>query len=491
MDAVLNWLWQGCVVALALFAMLRLLERARANVRYLVCWAALLLVVALPALPWLGSLGLRNEAVGLAPVGAIASVPDAWWTSGTVMGAAWIVWASVQTVRFTWAMVALRRARARSRAFPARVESLLSHWRHVRDEGRRPSLVLSEAVTTAAVLGCGAPAIAVAPSLVTTLDADELDRVVIHEWAHVQRRDDVVNILQVFIRVVAGWHPAVWWIDRRLHVEREIACDEMTIEVTGSPKSYAACLVKLAGLKGGGERTAMAPAVLTASGLRARVTRIVTRHRFIAPLWSRSIATAIVSVLCLMSVAVGGLTLVEPTVLALPFDSLRAIGTGSQGIASVAMPTFASHVVPAPSPRQSVASTPSDRRPIAEEPPVAQAASEAGEQLTSVPAIAVDSTGLHATADGDADTEAVPEPAAVDAAVPTELPPAATEDSRSVWSAAADGGAAIGRKSADGGAAIGRRSAEGGTTIGRKSKEAGVATAGFFSRFARRVADSF
>ena len=36
--------------------------------------------------------------------------------------------------------------------------------------------------------------IAVAPSLVETLDTDELDRVLIHEWAHVQRRDDLVNI---------------------------------------------------------------------------------------------------------------------------------------------------------------------------------------------------------------------------------------------------------------------------------------------------------
>ena len=41
MDGVLNWLWQGCVVALVCAAMLRGLERARANVRYVVCWAAL------------------------------------------------------------------------------------------------------------------------------------------------------------------------------------------------------------------------------------------------------------------------------------------------------------------------------------------------------------------------------------------------------------------------------------------------------------------
>lgn len=469
MDVVLNWLWQGSVVVLALFAMLRLLERARANVRYLVCWAALLLVVVLPALPWLGSRGLRPVTLGLPPDGAIVSVPDTWWTSGAVMVAAWIAWASVYTVRFVWAMVALRRARARSRAFPTHVESRLSHWRHVRGEGRRSTLVLSEEVPTAAVLGCGAPVIAVAPSLVTTLDADELDRVLIHEWAHVQRRDDLVNILQVLVRVVVGWHPAAWWIDRRLHVEREIACDETTIAVTGSAKSYAACLVKLAGIKGG-ERTALAaPAVLMASGLRARVTRIVSHHAFIAPLWSRGIATAIVSALCLMSVAVGGLTLVEATVSALPFDSLRAIGTDLEGVASVARPSFPSHVESVPSSSQTITSTPSARRPIAEQPSATLAAADAGEQLASGPESAVDSIELHSTAEGGADTGAVPEPSAAGAAVPTELPHAEVEDSRSVWSAAADSG----------------------TAIGRKSKEAGVATAGFFTRVAQHVAGSF
>ena len=115
--------------------------------------------------------------------------------------------------------------------------------------------------------------IAVAPSLVRTLDADELDRVLIHEWAHVQRRDDLVNILQIVVRIIAGWHPALWWIDRRLHIEREIACDEITVAVTGSAKAYAQCLLKLASLRGTPPAMRTAPAVFT-PGRPAR-----TRHQ--------------------------------------------------------------------------------------------------------------------------------------------------------------------------------------------------------------------
>jgi hypothetical protein len=256
----------------------------------------------------------------------------------------------------------------------------------------------------------------------------------------------------------------------------------MTIEVTGSAKSYAACLVKLAGLKGG-ERTALAaPAVLTASGLRARVTRIVSRHAFIAPLLSRSIATAIVSVLCLVSIAVGGLTLVEATVAALPFDSLRVIGTGLESVASVAKPTLPSpsEVASAPSPRQTAPSTESTRRPIAEAPSPVTPAADLGAEPASAPEAPVDVTEPRTTADTGADTAALPEPSAVVAEVPPQLPHAAVDDGQSVWSVAADGGTVIARKSADGG-----------TAIGRKSKEASVATAGFFTRVARRVAGSF
>ena len=234
-------------------------------------------------------------------------MPEAWWTSTLVILAAWTLWAGIQIVRFVSAIVAIRRARARSRAFPSHAESVLPCWRRVRRDGRRATLVLSDSVTTAAVLGWGAPMIAVAPSLVRTLDADELDRVLIHEWAHVQRRDDLVNILQIVVRIIAGWHPALWWIDRRLHIEREIACDEITVAVTGSAKAYAQCLLKLASLRGTPPAMRTAPAVFTPASLRARVIKIVSPHASIAPAWSRSIAAAIVISLSLISVGVGGL----------------------------------------------------------------------------------------------------------------------------------------------------------------------------------------
>jgi len=478
MDAVLNWLWQGGVVAATLCVMLVALRRARANVRYTVCWAALLLIAALPALALIPSTTPTAEAILPAQSDAIVSLPDTWWTSTMAILAAWMIWLSTQVMRLMSAVVAIRRARARGRPFPTDLESVLPHWRRVRFDGRPVTVVVSDSLTSAAVLGWGAPVIAVAPSLVKTLDADDLDRVLIHEWAHVQRHDDIINILQLVVRMVAGWHPALWWIDRRLHVEREIACDELTVAVTGAPKSYAECLMKLSTLRGTARAMHAAPAIFTPSGLRARVIKLVSPHRAIPPVWSRILAAAIVLALSLTSLAVAGLTLVEVTVFAQPLVAARTLTSLSLALERPA------RVAPAATPgtrterftRRGVARSSSpqspktEQRPGVRQPDLEHTATPPPEPQLSSP--------VQSSHTPQAEPEPAPTatPAAANVTDTSQTPPAATakpdanaEEPRTPWSAAAAGG----------------------TTLGRKSKDAGVATAGFFTRFAKRVAGSF
>ena len=470
MDAVLNWLWQGCVVAVALRLMLFPLERASANVRSVVCWAAALFVIALPALPSLPptiTSAAFTGAFRATGSEAVVSLPESWWTSTLVILAAWTLWASIHIVRFVSAIVAIRRARARSRAFPSPAESVLPCWRRVRREGRRATLVLSDSVATAAVLGWGAPMIAVAPSLVRTLDADELDRVLIHEWAHVQRRDDLVNILQIVVRIIAGWHPALWWIDNRLRIEREIACDEITVAVTGSAKAYAECLLKLSSLRGTSPAMRTAPAIFTSAGLRARVIKIVSPHASIAPAWSRGIAAAIVISLSLISAGVGGRDVVEATALVLPLVPSRMLTSTLDRVAPNALPPRSLDSLTARSPRPARGQASSSARRPNAEPPAASSPPRA--EPVAPPATEVANPVDAASA---ADAEAGPaagEPIAGVSPIPVERSEVEPETAQSPWSAVASGGKAV----------------------GRKSKNAGVATAGLFSRFGRRVAGAF
>jgi hypothetical protein len=212
-----------------------------------------------------------------------------------------------------------------------------------------------------------------------------------------------------------------------------------------------------------------APAVLTASSLRARVTRILSCRRFIAPAWSRGIATGVVSALCAVALGVGGVKLVEATAFAGPLESIRTVRSSPERLAAIAaLPRSAPVATPGPA-RQPFASTRSTRRPAAKRPAPATPAATGPEPPVKLESHSgVDSTVHQAATEGAVDA-AAPEPSTVLDAPRAQPPGLAIERDRSPWAEAADTG----------------------TAIGRKSKDAGVATAGFFTRFARRVAGSF
>ena len=78
-----------------------------------------------------------------------------------------------------------------------------------------------------------------------TFDA-ELNSILIHELAHLERRDDWTNLAQKVLRALLFFHPAVWWVERQLSLEREMACDDVVLSRTANPRAYAECLVTVA-----------------------------------------------------------------------------------------------------------------------------------------------------------------------------------------------------------------------------------------------------
>jgi hypothetical protein len=69
---------------------------------------------------------------------------------------------------------------------------------------------------------------------------------VLHEVEHLRRGDDWTNLVQKLCLVLFPLNPALWWIERQLCKEREMACDEGVIAITREPRAYAACLTSLA-----------------------------------------------------------------------------------------------------------------------------------------------------------------------------------------------------------------------------------------------------
>ena len=278
---------------------------------------------------------------------------------------------------------------------------------------------------------------------------------------------------------MAGWHPAVWWIDRRLHIEREIACDEITVTMTDSPKSYAECLLKLASLRGPARTVQAAPAVFTPSSLRARVTKIISRRRWMTPVWSdarRSNGIDAERHVCKRRWAeadrVDGIR--AAIRVGVRADGQRHPGDDPTGRGATSLQTCRKHTFSA-----SVrASKPSAQHPTAKRPSSSPSPSPSSlpsslpvpEPETPRTPAAVNAPETSPAAAQNGDDQSGTSKMSTVLNVPEKQPSeVTTEHPQSPWTAAADGGSAI----------------------GRKSKDAGVATAGFFTRFGRRVAGSF
>ncbi len=110
---------------------------------------------------------------------------------------------------------------------------------------RAVRLLESSIVRVPTVIGWITPVVLVPASALTGLSSSQLEALLAHELAHIRRHDYLVNVLQSAVETLLFYHPAVWWISRRVRIEREHCCDDVAIDVCGDRAGYAAALATL------------------------------------------------------------------------------------------------------------------------------------------------------------------------------------------------------------------------------------------------------
>jgi peptidoglycan/xylan/chitin deacetylase (PgdA/CDA1 family) len=108
----------------------------------------------------------------------------------------------------------------------------------------------SALVEVPTVIGWLRPVILVPASALAGLSAPQLEALLAHELAHIRRHDYLCNLLQSVVEALLFYHPAVWWLSGRVRVEREHACDDLAVRVTGDVLVYARALTTLETLRG-------------------------------------------------------------------------------------------------------------------------------------------------------------------------------------------------------------------------------------------------
>jgi Tol biopolymer transport system component/beta-lactamase regulating signal transducer with metallopeptidase domain len=323
-------LWQSTLFAALVAGICWLLRRKAPALRYW-CWQIVALklllmpwwIVAIP-LPSFSSVGAveglppprqavehQAETVGGAPTASLVTQSSGqtkpagnesvgWlhlgqltWRSCLLLG--WLVGIAWQVGRMLVQRGRLRRLLSRATACSEpRFLAVMEQVAAQPGLSRRPALLVTEGDGAPFVYGLWRPVLVLSRGLMADLDPDHWREVVLHEFGHIKRRDLWWGWLPALARIVYFFHPVAHWVEFRIRLERELACDQLAMTFSGrSATDYAEVLVQVVS-------HASMPAALTISSLeglstfwKRRLTMLLSTSRS-SPKLSRRTGAAIV-----------------------------------------------------------------------------------------------------------------------------------------------------------------------------------------------------
>ena len=117
------------------------------------------------------------------------------------------------------------------------------------------------------------------PATADTWPEDRQRAVVLHELAHVARYDCLTQSLAFAACAMYWFHPAVWWVSRRLRIERELACDDRAIAAGAPARAYAGHLLEIAYAFGSHRAPALAVSMARPRHLEGRMLAVLDAAR--------------------------------------------------------------------------------------------------------------------------------------------------------------------------------------------------------------------
>jgi uncharacterized protein (TIGR03435 family) len=331
---LIHFVWQGALIGLGTAAALRLLRDRSPHARYALACTGLTLMLASPivtagvlrgagtyAMPYAVDVHRPDAATAArrdgrttaapSPVPAAFALPALPGVNRTID-----VETLLQAVVGIWLLgvllLFLRMAGGYRRVRHLYAVSLLndpSRWsRSARRISARLGLsrivrvVDSDIVDTPTVIGWMRPVVLLPVAALATLTPSQVEAILAHELAHIRRHDFLANTLQTLTETLLFYHPAVWWVSRRIRAERENCCDDIAVDVCGDPYAYAAALTEIAALS-----IATRPLTVTATGgsLLHRVRRLLG----VKPAAHRRSTSSLVALGIAVALVLGGGTL--------------------------------------------------------------------------------------------------------------------------------------------------------------------------------------
>jgi len=199
--------------------------------------------------------------------------PLVWsvWLTGTI---GWLLMAGIRVVRF---QLLLRYAERAPDDLQERVQ-LLAECLGL---AGIPTVWLVPGAVSPMIWPVGlGPRLLLPHGLMERLTPEQRDTLLVHELAHLHRRDHWVRALELLVTGLYWWHPVVWWGRQAIREAEEECCDAWVMWVLpASSRAYASALVEALDFLAGA-RPALLPPAACGLGqfqtLKRRLTMILT-----------------------------------------------------------------------------------------------------------------------------------------------------------------------------------------------------------------------
>lgn len=198
-------------------------------------------------------------------------IPNLYHTSALIglINYAWMAGVGVLAFRWILSEALIRRLKTKaSNLWPPAWKKLIDRCYASINSGLRPKLLHYQGVGSAFVAGMIRPVVIFPTAWVNRLSADEAECVLLHELAHLNAKDHMMNLVCAISEILLFFNPACHFIIGRIRIQREICADESVIQKTKDPVFYARLLVNL------GETTLPSPALTFGSVPRQLTIRI-------------------------------------------------------------------------------------------------------------------------------------------------------------------------------------------------------------------------
>jgi hypothetical protein len=171
--------------------------------------------------------------------------------------------------------------------------------------------------------------------LLDVVSTAELDQILLHEYGHVQRRDDWARLVQTMLQAALWLHPAARWIGSELNLEREVACDDWVVSRTGAARTYAGCLSRILENRRGSTDTVLIPALFGRTpDVLKRVERLLNPRRTVTPNLSFAACGVAVCIIAASAANLRAVPLIAEINVTVPTPRAAGVGIEASSISA-------------------------------------------------------------------------------------------------------------------------------------------------------------